>query len=223
MRFGDVADSAIGLCEDGYPAHRVMCEVIAEHASEYAEWDSSAAIFLVRGHPPRQGEKFYQRDLGRTLRLMVAAEHAKRLAGRMAALHAAREAFYQGEIADTLVRYHETHGGWLTHRDRAEFRVQIEPPVSTRFHGYEVYACGPWCQGPVLPQVLNLLEGLDLMAMRHDSSQYIHLLVEALKLVYADREWYYGDPKFVDVPIDGLLSKAYAKERAQQRISLEKA
>jgi gamma-glutamyltranspeptidase/glutathione hydrolase len=111
----------------------------------------------------------------------------------------------------------------LTHRDRAEFRVQIEPPVSTRFHGYDVYACGPWCQGPVLPQVLNFLEGLDLTAMRHDSSQYIHLLVEALKLVYADREWYYGDPKFVDVPIDGLLSKAYAKERAQQRISLEKA
>jgi gamma-glutamyltranspeptidase/glutathione hydrolase len=222
MRFGDVAESAIGLCEDGYPAHRLMCEIIAEHASEYAEWESSAAIFLARGRPPRQGEIFYQRDLGRTLRLMVTAEYARRFAGRAAALNAAREAFYQGEIADTLVRYHEMHEGWLTHRDLAEFRVQIEPPVSTRFHGYEVFTCGPWCQGPVLPQVLNLLEGVDLTAMRHNSSQYIHLLVEALKLVYADRERYYGDPECVDVPIDGLLSKAYAKERAQE-IDFEKA
>jgi len=218
MGFGDVAESAMALCEDGYPAHRLMCEIIAEHASEYAEWESSAAIFLARGRPPRQGEIFYQKDLGRTLRLMVAAEHARRFAGRGAALNAAREAFYQGEIADTLVRYHETHGGWLTHRDLAEFRVQVEPPVSTRFHGYEVYACGPWCQGPVLPQVLNLLEGIDPTAMRHNSSQYIHLLVEALKLVYADRERYYGDPEFVDVPIDGLLSKVYAKDRARRSI-----
>jgi gamma-glutamyltranspeptidase / glutathione hydrolase len=216
MAFGEVAEGAIALCEDGYPAHRLMCEIIAEHATEYATWESSAAIFLARGRPPRQGEMFYQKDLGRTLRLMVAAEHTRRFAGRVAALNAAREAFYQGEIADTLVRYHEAHGGWLTHQDLAEFRVQVEPPVSTRFHGYEVYACGPWCQGPVLPQVLNLLEGVDLRALQHNSSQYIHLLVEALKLVYADREHYYGDPEFVDVPIDGLLSKAYAKDRAQQ-------
>jgi gamma-glutamyltranspeptidase/glutathione hydrolase len=114
------------------------------------------------------------------------------------------------------------HGGLLTHQDLAEFRVKVEPPVSTRFHGYEVYACGPWCQGPVLPQVLNLLEGFDLASMGHNSSAYLHLLIEALKLVYADRERYYGDPEFVDVPIDGLLSKAYAKERSQ-RIDPEKA
>ncbi len=222
MSFGDVAAGAIALCEDGFPAHRLMCEIIAEHAEEYAEWESNAAIFLARGRPPRQGEIFYQKDLGRTLRLMVAAEHARRFTGRAGALNAAREAFYQGEIADTLARYHQAHGGLLTSQDLAEFRVKIEPPVSTRFHGYEVYSCGPWCQGPVLPQVLNLLEGFDLASMRHNSSEYIHLLTEALKLVYADRERYYGDPEFVDVPIDGLLSKAYAKERAQ-KIDLEKA
>jgi gamma-glutamyltranspeptidase/glutathione hydrolase len=153
---------------------------------------------------------------------MVTAEDTRRFAGRAAALSAAREAFYHGEIADTLARYHETHGGLLTRQDLAEFRVKIEPPVSTRFHGYEVYACGPWCQGPVLPQVLNLLEGIDLASMAHNSAEYIHLLVETLKLVYADRERYYGDPEFVDVPIDGLLSKAYAKERAQ-KLDLEKA
>jgi gamma-glutamyltranspeptidase / glutathione hydrolase len=222
MRFGDVAESAIALCEDGYPAHRLMCEIISEHAEEYAEWQSSAAVFLARGRPPRQGEIFFQKDLGRTLRLMGAAEHAMRFAGRAAALNAAREAFYRGEIADTLVRYHESHGGLLTAQDLAEFRVKIEPPVSTRFHGYEVYACGPWCQGPVLPQVLNLLEGVDLTSRPHNSPEYIHLLVEALKLVYADRERYYGDPEFVDIPLDGLLSKAYAKERAQ-KIDPEKA
>ena len=222
MSFGDVAEGAIALCEDGYPAHPTMCEIIAEHASEYAEWDSSAAIFLARGRPPKPGEMFYQKDLGRTLRLMVAAEHATRLSGRAAALHAAREAFYKGEIADTLVRYHQANGGLLTHQDLAEFRVKVEPPVSTRFQSYEVYGCGPWCQGPVLPQVLNLVEGFDLAGMHHNSSEYIHLLTEALKLVYADRDRYYGDPEFVDVPLDGLLSKAYAKERAQ-RIEREKA
>jgi len=222
MSFADVAEGAIALCEDGYPAHPTMCEIIAEHASEYAEWDSSAAIFLARGRPPRPGEMFYQKDLGRTLRLMVAAEHTTRLSGRAAALNAARETFYRGEIADTLVRYHQANGGWLTHQDLAEFRVKVEPPVSTRFQSYEVYGCGPWCQGPVLPQVLNLLEGFEPGSMRHNSSEYIHLLTEALKLVYADRERYYGDPEFVDVPLDGLLSKAYAKERAQ-RIDREKA
>jgi gamma-glutamyltranspeptidase / glutathione hydrolase len=222
MSFADVAEGAIALCEDGYAAHPTMCEIIAEHASEYAEWDSSAAIFLARGRPPRPGEVFYQKDLGRTLRLMAAAEQATRLRGRTAALQAARETFYQGEIADTLVRYHQAHGGWLTRQDLADFRVQVEPPVSTRFHGYEVYGCGPWCQGPVLPQVLNLLEGFDLGSMRHNSGEYIHLLTEALKLVYADRDRYYGDPEFVDVPLDGLLSKAYAKERAQH-IEREKA
>jgi gamma-glutamyltranspeptidase / glutathione hydrolase len=222
MRFGDVADGAIALCENGFPAHHLMCEIISEHAQEYAEWESSSAIFLAGGRPPRQGEIFHQKDLGRTLRLMAAAEHGKRFSGRAAALNAAREAFYKGEIADTLVRYHRMHGGLLTHQDLAEFRVKVEPPVSTRFHGYEVYACGPWCQGPVLPQVLNLLEGFDLASMGHNSSAYLHLLIEALKLVYADRERYYGDPEFVDVPIDGLLSKAYAKERSQ-RIDPEKA
>jgi gamma-glutamyltranspeptidase/glutathione hydrolase len=222
MRFGDVADGAIALCENGFPAHHLMCEIISEHAQEYAEWESSSAIFLASGRPPRQGEIFHQKDLGRTLRLMAAAEHGKRFSGRAAALNAAREAFYKGEIADTLVRYHRMHGGLLTHQDLAEFRVKVEPPVSTRFHGYEVYACGPWCQGPVLPQVLNLLEGFDLASMGHNSSAYLHLLIEALKLVYADRERYYGDPEFVDVPIDGLLSKAYAKERSQ-RIDPEKA
>jgi gamma-glutamyltranspeptidase/glutathione hydrolase len=222
MRFADVAAAAIALCQDGFPAHRLMCEIISEHAEEYAEWESSAAIFLARGRPPQEGELFYQKELARTLRLMVAAEHATRFAGRGAALNAAREAFYKGEIADTLVRYHQAHGGLLTHEDLAEFRVKIEPPVSTRFHGYEVYACGPWCQGPALPQVLNLLEGFDLASMPHNSPEYIHLLAEALNLVYADRERYYGDPEFVDVPIDGLLSKAYAKERAQT-IDPEKA
>jgi len=215
MSFADVAEGAITLCEDGFPAHPLLCELITEHASEYASWESSAAIFLPNGRPPRPGEVFYQKDLGRSLRLMVAAERATRGSGRAAALNAARQAFYRGEIADAIVRYHQANGGFLTHADLAEFRVKVEPPVSTRFHEYDVYACGPWCQGPVLPQVLNLLEGIDLAALQHNSPVYIHVLTEALKLVYADRERYYGDPEFVDVPMDGLLSKAYAKERRQ--------
>jgi gamma-glutamyltranspeptidase/glutathione hydrolase len=222
MSFADVAAAAVALCEDGFPAHPFMCGIISEHAQEYAEWDSSAPIFLAHGRPPQPGEMFYQKDLAHTLRIMVAAEHATRRLGRVASLNAARDAFYRGEIAARLVGYHEQQGGFLTREDLADFRVKVEPPVSTRFHGYEVYACGPWCQGPVLPQVLNLLEGYDLATLQHNSAAYIHLLTEALKLVYADRERYYGDPEFVDVPIDGLLSKAYARERSR-RIDRDKA
>ena len=95
----------------------------------------------------------------------------------------------------------------------AEFRVAIEPPVKTRFAGVDVYACGPWCQGPVLPQMLGVLEGIDLKAMGHNSLDYVHAVTEAIKLAFADRERYYGDPRFVDVPIETLLSDAYAQRR----------
>jgi gamma-glutamyltranspeptidase/glutathione hydrolase len=111
-----------------------------------------------------------------------------------------------------MVRFSRQQGGWLTREDLAEFRVAVEEPVKTTYRGYEVYACGPWCQGPVVLQTLNILEGYDLAGRDRFDAEVYHLILEALKASFADRDRYYGDPRFADVPIDGLLSKAYAAE-----------
>ena len=154
-----------------------------------------------------------QRDLARTLQYMADQEAAQAKKGRSAGLHAARDAFYRGDIAAAIARYHGEHGGWVTMEDMAAYTVTFEPPVRARFGDIDLYACGPWCQGPALPQALNIVSGLDLRGLGHNSPQYIHVLAEALKLVYADRQRYYGDPRFVKVPVDTLLSESYAAER----------
>jgi gamma-glutamyltranspeptidase/glutathione hydrolase len=153
---------------------------------------------------------------------MIDEEAAHRGKGRAAGLKAARDAFYRGDIAQKIARYHKDNGGWVTADDLAGYEVSFEKPVHTNFHGVDVYVCGPWSQGPVLPQTLNLLSGFDLKAMGHNSPAYIHTLVEALKLSFADRHRYYGDPKFVKVPIEVLLSAPYADAR-RKRIRAEVA
>src|SRR6185295_7045904 len=112
-----------------------------------------------------------------------------------------------------IVEYHRANGGWVTAEDMAGYKVTLEPPVRTRFGDIDLFACGPWCQGPVLPQALNIVAAFDLRALGHNTPQYIHVLTEALKLAFADRHRYYGDPKFVNVPIDELLSPHYAGTR----------
>jgi gamma-glutamyltranspeptidase/glutathione hydrolase len=135
---------------------------------------------------------------------------------------AARDLFYKGEIAAAIIEFCQEEGGLLTMGDMANFRVEIETPVQTSYRGYDIYCCGPWCQGPVLAQALNLMELYDIKDFGHNTPRYIHLLTEALKLVFADREKYYGDPRFVDVPMTGLLSKEYAQNR-KTLIKLDKA
>jgi gamma-glutamyltranspeptidase/glutathione hydrolase len=135
--------------------------------------------------------------------------------GREAAIRRARDLVYRGWIADELVQYQTTHGGWVRSNDLARHRVAIEAPVCTTYHGYKVCACGFWCQGPVLVETLNILEHFELEASRHNTIAYLHLLIEALNLAFADREHFYGDPRRIDVPGAGLLSKEYAAERAE--------
>ena len=163
------------------------------------------------------GARVVQKDLAHTLRLLVEAESGA--TSREAGIRAARDRFYTGDIAERMVRFTREQGGWLTMQDLAEFHVAVEEPVKTTYRGYEVYACGPWCQGPVVPQTLNILEQYDLASQDRFSAEVYHLILEALKASFADRDRYYGDPRFVDVPIDGLLSKAYAKQW-QERIDL---
>ena len=172
---------------------------------------------------PRPGERFKQIDLAGTIQYMVDQEQAvasKR--GRLHGLNAARDAFYRGDIASSIVSYHRHNGGWLREDDLAGFAVEILPPLSVSYGDLDIYTCGPWCQGPVLAQALRLLDGLNIESYAHNSTDYIHLIVETLKLCFSDRHHYFGDPNFVNVPMDTLLSDDYLNARRRQ-IGLDSA
>ena len=211
MSFGDVAHAAIRYAREGFTMHPFMVNWITMNEARYKQWSQNAAIWLPNGRPPREGELFVQKDLARSIQFMVDEERTKK--DRVTGLHAARDAFYKGDLAHAMTKYHRENDGWLSMDDLAGYRSEIAPPVRATFHGTEVLTCGPWCQGPVLLQFLSMLAGDDLKSLGHNSTAYVHLIAEAMKLGFADRERYYGDPRFVDVPMEKLLSPAYAKER----------
>jgi gamma-glutamyltranspeptidase/glutathione hydrolase len=222
MRFSDVAAAAIRFAREGFPMHWFMADYIRDNEASYRRFPTSIPVFLPKGRAPEINEIFVQPALGRTLQYMADEERAHAHQGRAAGLDAARRAFYQGDIAQAIARFQRSEGGWMTYEDMASFRVRFEKPIKTRFRGLDVYGCGPWCQGPVLIQTLNILSGIDLPALGHNSADYIHVVTEALKLAFADRQRYYGDPRFVDVPIDELISGPYASER-RKAISMQQA
>jgi gamma-glutamyltranspeptidase / glutathione hydrolase len=194
----------------------LMSEIIADNEAEYAAHAENKKIYLPKGRPPQPGDVLVQSDLARTIQYMIDEEGAGAKGGRVAGLQAARNAFYRGDIAQAIAKHQRENGGFLTEEDLRDFRVDVEPALRVSWNGAEVYTCGPWCQGPVLGQALAMLDGTDLKSLGHNSPAYIHHLVEVLKLAFADRHRYYGDPKFVDVPIRELLSEAYAAERRRQ-------
>jgi gamma-glutamyltranspeptidase/glutathione hydrolase len=213
MSFAEIAAPAIRLASEGFAVFPLLAEHIAMRALAYARWPSNASIYLPRGRPPEVGERFVQTDLAATLRLMAAAESSAE-GTREQRLEAARAVFYEGEIAERIVRYHAQHGGYLGRDDLASFRCRFEAPVSIRWRDLELFTCGPWCQGPTLAQALITIEAAGLDGLEHNGSAYVHLVIEALKGVFADREHYYGDPAFVEVPLERLLSAEHAAARA---------
>ncbi|HEX3722185.1 MAG TPA: gamma-glutamyltransferase, partial [Nitrolancea sp.] len=180
-------------------------------------WSSTASIYLVDGEAPQTGDVLVQHDQAQMFRRLIAAERAASGRGRAAAIEAARDEFYRGEIGKEIAEFISAEGGFIGESDLAEFHVDIEEPARTDYRGIDVYGTGPWSQGPIIPQTLNLLEGYDLREMGHNSADYIHVVSQSLELAFADREAYYGDPKFIDVPLDTLLSKSYAS-RQRDRI-----
>jgi len=212
MSFGDVAAAAVQFARDGFPMPVLTSRIIAAAEDNYRRWPENTKIYLPGGAPPQPGDLFVQSDLGRTIQYLIDEEAAAK-GSRIAGLQAVRNAFYRGDIAQTLARYHAENGGWLTLEDLAEFRVGLEAPLSVRFGDLQVFTCGPWCQGPLLAQTLRLLDGIDLKSLGQNSPEYIHTIVEAFKLAYADRHAYVGDPRFVDVPIEGMLDDAYIERR----------
>ncbi len=223
LTLAEVVAPAIELAANGFPVYEGMRGRIAATASRLREWPTSAALLLPAGRVPDVGETWRNPDLARTFERLVEAERNARAQGRSGALRAARDRFYKGDIAREIVAFQretivrDANGmesrGLLTEEDFAVFETRVERPVTLNYRGYDVYKCGPWSQGPVFLQQLALLEGFDLASLGAGTPDHLHLVIEASKLAFADRERYYGDPEFVTVPLAGLLSKAYAEER----------
>jgi gamma-glutamyltranspeptidase/glutathione hydrolase len=218
MSFADVAQSATRLAHDGFPVHPTMGDFVAKHVAEFSAFPGNAALFLPGGHPVAVGTRLKQPELAATLAFMIDADRRASAKGREAGLTAARDAFYRGDIARRIAAYHSANGGWLTLDDLAAYAVRIEAPVVTRWHGVQLYNCGPWCQGPAMAQAIAILGDTDLAALGHNSPAYVHLLTEVMKLTFADREATYGDPRFVEVPMAEMLSTGYG---ARQRTRID--
>ena len=214
MSFAEIMVPALQLA-GGMPADETRAGGIARSRRFFDLWPASKHVFMPDGQGPVPGEVFAQPDLARTIRAMVDAEKKalKSGASRAAAIDAVRDYFYRGEVAKKIDAFSRANNGLLRYEDLAAFRLELEEPASTTYRGFKVYKPGFWSQGPVMLQALNILEGYDLRPLGYNSAEYIHKLVEALKLAYADRDTYYGDPKFAHVPAERLLSKEYAAER----------
>lgn len=220
--FGEAAAPAIRLCDPGHAINETEANVMSQPGYYRffmrLRWPYNYSIFYAphRGNP-RAGDQLVMKDLAHTLRLMVDAETRELAAShdRIKGLEAARAVFYQGEIAEGIVQSEEKHHGLITREDLAGYRGGWEEPRHGTYHGYEIWANNTWCQGPTVPMVLQILENIDLQALGRNSPEYLSAVAQAVELAFADREAYFGDPDFVDVPIKGLLAREYAAERAK--------
>ncbi len=219
ISFAEAARPAAELAMSGFGLYAKLANSIAADAASFARWPSSAAVFLPGGHAPQAGSLFRQEDLGRTIFAMIDA--SERAGGaREAGLRAAADFFYRGPVARAIHDFHVANGGFMRAGDLAAFEVPVEQSVSVRYGQYEVHANPPWCQGITLLQTLRLLDGMGARDLGHNSAAYLHLVAEAFDLSFADREAYLGDPAFVRVPVEGLLSGAYA---AAQRARIDRS
>jgi gamma-glutamyltranspeptidase/glutathione hydrolase len=226
MSFEQVVTPALELAERGFPLSSIIASSLGRSdetgEGDLSMWESTRAIFMPNGRAPKAGEPLVQTDLARTFRRLIEAERASAFKGREAAIRSARDYFYKGDIAEEIAKFSQSQGGLLTLRDLKEFSVKLEKPAVGNFKDYTVYSCGPWCQGPVVAQTLQMLEDDDLADLGHNSPDYVHLVSQALNLAFSDRHHYYGDPDFVDVPLEGLLSQEYTKAR-RSAIDMERA
>jgi len=222
MSLKEVLEPSMEMAE-GYPAEEEFTRRVERSKDRIKQWPYSKKILLPHlgeeheaAHP---GEIFRQPDLLETLKMLVEAEEKALATGksRKEAIYAAYDRFYRGDIAEEYARSCQEQGGLITLEDLDKWQVYLEEPVMTTYKGIEVYKLTSWVQGPVLLQMLNMLENVDLKKMGYNSVNYIHILYQVMNLAFADRDFYYGDPYFPpEEPIRGLLSKEYAKERLKQ-------
>ena len=215
MNFEQVSARAIDYAENGFPLRPRTARSIERNLEFFESWPDNQRYWLKPdGSLYKPGETIKLPALANTLKKMVEAEQQSAHLGRAQGVVAARDRFYKGDIAHEMVDFLQAHGALYDISDFAEFFAKIEEPTRIEYRGYTVYKQRFGSQGPVLLQTLNILENFDLKGMGHNSADYIHTIIEAMKLAYADRDSYYADEDFVDVPAAGLLSKAYAQERA---------
>ena len=222
LRLRDVLEPAIGYAERGYPLVPQICATITRVAELFRDhWPSSASVYLPGGDVPEPGSRLRNPALAETY-ARVLAEAEARGPGREVQIQAAKDAFYRGFVAEAMDAFvrrpvmdvsGEPHAGLLAGDDLANWTTPVERPASFRYGEYEVFKTGPWGQGPVFLQQLALLAGFDLGATDPNGPDFVHTVVECAKLAFADRDAFYGDPRFVDVPLDALLSAKYADAR----------
>lgn len=199
LKLSQVLEPAIELAESGFPVSHKLAEAIAADTL-LCEFPTSRAVFTRDGIPLKPGEILYQKDLGKSLQII--AEQG-------------RESLYSGSIGQGIDRFMREQGGLLTLEDLKGHNTRWQDPIFINYHGHDIYEAPPNSSGHVLLQELNLVENFDLNSLGCNTAESIHLMVEAKRMAFADREAYLADPEFVDVPIEGLLSKDYAAERAK--------
>jgi gamma-glutamyltranspeptidase / glutathione hydrolase len=223
LSFAQVAAPAIELAADGFPVYPGLHNFLANQSAHFTkDYPSTGKVFLPDGRIPQVGQLLRNPDWAGVLQRMAKAESAC-THGRLASIEAARDVFYQGEIAERIVDFitrqpvvdstGKAHTGLLTTADMAGWHAALEEAVTVNYRGLDVHKCPSWTQGPVFLQQLTLLEGYNLASMGHNSAKYLHTWIECAKLAFADREAYYGDPAMDDVPFEALLSKEYAAQR----------
>jgi len=222
MSLKQVLEPAMEMAE-GYPVEQEFVSRVEKSKDRIKKWPYSKQILLPHlgqeHEAPEVGEMFQQQDLLNTLKKLVEAEEQALEEGmdRKQAIYAAYDRFYKGDIAEEFVRGCQEQGGLITKKDMEDWKVYLEEPVMTTYKGIKVYKLTCWVQGPVMLQMLNILENIDLKDIGYNSVNYIHTLYQVMNLAFADRDFYYGDPYFPpEEPIKGLLSKKYAKERLKE-------
>lgn len=213
--FEEVAKRPLQYAEDGFPMYKTMFDNLRDKKAAIEQLPTTAARLLPGGNVPELGEMFAQKELAEVIKKMIDAERRAKSRGRLAGLQAARDEFYKGSIARRIVEFYADEKGWLAADDLAEFSSKMEAPAKIKFREYEIYTCGFWSQGPVLLQALKILENYDLAAWGEGTGTYLHTLTEAIKLAFSDREAFYGDPLFINVPGETLLSAEYASARRE--------
>ncbi|TGM52248.1 gamma-glutamyltransferase family protein [Leptospira vanthielii] len=219
--FSELVQPAISVAEEGFPANRILVKnldlPLYKRLGFTLIMPYNSEVYLEKKwwYGIREGELTKRLDLAKTWKSMANEEvqTLKRGKTRKQALESVRDYFYKGPISDAIVKLHTDKNGLITKEDLANYVGGWEKPISGEFREYQILSNQTWTQGPVVPMVLQLLDGIDLKSMGHNSPEYIHTVSQAIELAIADREKYFGDPKFVDVPIDGLLSKKYANLR----------
>jgi gamma-glutamyltranspeptidase/glutathione hydrolase len=212
MSFAQVVAPALERASEGFPLPEVFSNYIRANEAVLRLWPVSSAFFMPGGKVPERGSVFSEPVLAKTLRELVAAEkkaHGK----REAKIQAVRDYFYKGSLAKRIAEFSEKNGGLIRYEDMAAFHAEVDEPRTATYRGYTIVKPGFWTQGPVMLEAMNMLEGYDLRKMGHNSPEYLHTVVEVAKLAFADRDRYYGDPKFSKIPEETLLSKDYAAER----------